>query len=139
MIPALMALAMAATGSAPATATAAATATATPRVEGVWHNPKNSVAVKTGTCGDKLCGWVVRATDEAQADARDGGTPKLIGTALLREYRPSGRRKWSGQIFVPDMGRTFGSTLMLVDANTISVKGCLIGGFLCKTQIWRRG
>ena len=139
MVPALMALAMAATGSAPATATAAATATATPRVEGVWHNPKNSVAVKTGTCGDKLCGWVVRATDEAQADARDGGTPKLIGTALLREYRPSGRNKWSGQIFVPDMGRTFGSTLALVDANTISVKGCLIGGFLCKTQIWRRG
>ena len=76
---------------------------------------------------------------EAQADARDGGTPKLIGTALLREYRPSGRNTWSGTIFVPDMGRTFGSTLKLVDANTISVKGCLIGGFFCKSQIWHRG
>ncbi|MEG8048746.1 DUF2147 domain-containing protein [Sphingomonas aurantiaca] len=108
-------------------------------MEGVWHNPKNSVAVKTGACGDKLCGWVVRADDEAQADARDGGTPKLIGTALLREYRPHGRNTWSGQIFVPDMGRTFGSTLTLLDANTIAVKGCLIGGFLCKTQTWRRG
>lgn len=128
MIPALMALAMAATSPAPASS-----------VEGIWHNPKNSVAVKTGACGDRLCGWVVRATNEAQADARDGGTAKLIGTALLRDYRRSGRGKWSGQIFVPDMGRTFGSTLMLVDANTISVKGCLIGGFLCKSQIWHRG
>ncbi|MGA1799464.1 DUF2147 domain-containing protein [Sphingomonas sp. 4RDLI-65] len=128
---ALMALAMIASSPAPVPTTSP--------VEGIWHNPKNSVAVKTGACGDRLCGWVVRASDEAQADARDGGTPKLIGTALLREYRPSGRNKWSGTIFVPDMGRTFGSTLMLVDANTISVKGCLIGGFLCKTQIWRRG
>ncbi len=143
MIPALMALAMAAGSPAPAS-----------RVEGVWHNPKNSVAVRTGACpdkmgpdkmgpdktgGDKLCGWVVRATDEAQADARDGGTPKLIGTALLREYRPSGRNTWAGQIFVPDMGRTFGSTLKLIDANTISVKGCLIGGFFCKSQTWHRG
>jgi len=128
MSPVMMALAMAAGGSAAASP-----------VEGVWHNPKNSVAVKTGACGDRLCGWVVRASDEAQADARDGGTPKLIGTALLREYRPSGRRKWSGQIFVPDMGRSFGSTLTLVDTNTIDVKGCLIGGFLCKTQTWHRG
>ena len=127
MSPALMALAVVAAGLPPA-----------PSVVGVWHNPKNSVAVKTGACGDKLCGWVVRANDQAQADARDGGTPKLIGTALLREYRPSGRRKWSGQIYVPDMGRTFGSTITLVDSNTIDVKGCLIGGFLCKTQTWRR-
>ena len=133
MVAALMALAMA----------AGSPATASP-VEGVWHNPKNSVAVKTGACpdktgGSKLCGWVVRADDAAQADARDGGTPKLIGTALLREYRPSGRNRWSGQIFVPDMGRIFGSTLTLVDADTIDVKGGLIGGFLCKTQTWRRG
>lgn len=128
MIPAVLALAMIAGGAVPASP-----------VEGVWHNPKNSVAVKTGACGDKLCGWVVRADDEAQADARDGGTPKLIGTALLREYRPHGRNTWSGQIFVPDMGRTFSSTLTLLDANTIAVKGCLIGGFLCKTQTWRRG
>jgi uncharacterized protein (DUF2147 family) len=127
MSPALMALAVVAAGLPPA-----------PPVVGVWHNPKNSVAVKTGACGDKLCGWVIRANDQAQADAREGGTPKLIGTALLREYRPSGRRKWSGQIYVPDMGRTFGSTITLVDSNTIDVKGCLIGGFLCKTQTWRR-
>jgi uncharacterized protein (DUF2147 family) len=130
-----MALAVVAAGLPPARPLASPPA---PPVVGVWHNPKNSVAVRTGACGDKLCGWVVRANDQAQADARDGGTPKLIGTALLREYRPSGRRKWSGQIYVPDMGRTFGSTITLVDSNTIDVKGCLIGGFLCKTQTWRR-
>ncbi|RZM31437.1 MAG: DUF2147 domain-containing protein, partial [Sphingomonas sp.] len=99
MAPAMLALALIAGSPGPASPVEPAA-----RVEGVWHNPKNSVAVKTGSCGDKLCGWVVRADAEAQADARDGGTPKLIGTALLREYRPSGRWKWSGQIFVPDMG-----------------------------------
>ena len=131
MVPALMAFAMVAGGPVPAPSPAT--------VEGVWHNPKNSVAVRTGACGDRLCGWVVRATDEAQGDARDGGTPRLIGTAIMREYRPNGRNTWAGQVFVPDMGHSFGSTMKLVDANTISVKGCLIGGILCKSQIWRRG
>ena len=135
---ALMALAMTASGPAAGEPVSA---------EGTWHNPKNSVAVRTGACPDArgggtgsgtLCGWIVRADAKARADARNGGTPELIGTALLRDYRPSGRRKWSGQIYVPDMGRTFGSTITLVDANTIDVKGCLIGGLICRTQTWRR-
>jgi uncharacterized protein (DUF2147 family) len=105
---------------------------------GTWHNPKNSVAVKTGACGDKLCGWVVRASDKAKADVERHGGPPLIGTALLREYRVSGRGKWSGQVWIPDMGRAFGSTIAMNDANTITVKGCLIGGFICKSQVWRR-
>ena len=105
---------------------------------GTWHNPKNSVAVRTGRCGDRLCGWVIRATDKAQADVATKGYPPLLGTALLREYKASGRGRWSGQIYVPDMGRAFGSTVTMVDADTLNVKGCLIGGFICKSQIWRR-
>ncbi|MGP7795427.1 DUF2147 domain-containing protein [Sphingomonas sp. CLY1604] len=105
---------------------------------GVWHNPRNSVAVKTGHCGERLCGWVVRATDKAKSDVAGKGYPPLIGTALLRGYRTSGKGRWSGQIYVPDMGRAFGSTVTMVDADTLNVRGCLIGGFICKSQIWRR-
>ena len=105
---------------------------------GTWHNPRNSVAVKTGRCGDRLCGWVIRASEKAKDDVAGKGYPPLLGTALLRDYRTSGKGRWSGQIYVPDMGRAFGSTVTMVDADTLNVKGCLIGGFLCKSQIWRR-
>ena len=112
-------------------AAAASAGTATqPSIEGIWHNPKNSVAVRTGACGNRLCGWVVRASDKAKADARNGGAPDLIGTALLRDYRHNGRNKYSGQVWIPDMGRAFGSTITVVDPNTLNVKGCLIGGFI---------
>ena len=105
---------------------------------GIWHNPKNSVAVKTGRCGEKLCGWVIRASEQAKADVISKGYPPLLGTALLRSYKASGRGRWSGQIYVPDMGRAFGSTVTMIDGDTLNVKGCLIGGMLCKSQIWRR-
>lgn len=105
---------------------------------GIWHNPKNSVAVRTGHCGAMLCGWVIRASDKAKADVTSKGYPPLIGTALLRGYHANGKARWAGQIYVPDMGRTFGSTVTMVDADTLSVRGCLIGGFICKSQIWRR-
>jgi len=117
----------------------AATAVPAPAaIVGVWHNPKNSVAVKTGACGQRLCGWIVRASAKAQADARRAGAPELIGTALLRSYRPNGRGRWSGQVWIPDMGRAFGSTITQLDPDTLNVKGCLIGGFICKSQVWRR-
>ena len=122
-----------------ALALAAAPAAPPPSLAGTWHNPKQTVAVKTGQCGNRVCGWIVRASDKAKADAARGGAGQaLIGTMLLRGYRASGRGRWSGQVFVPDMNRSFGSTIQMVDADTLNVKGCLIGGFICKSQIWRR-
>lgn len=117
---------------------AASAASPSAAILGTWHNPKNSVAVRTGRCGDKLCGWVIRASDKTQRDVADKGYPPLIGTALLREYKADGKQRWAGQIYVPDMGRAFGSTVTMVDGDTLNVRGCLIGGFICKSQIWRR-
>ena len=105
---------------------------------GLWMNPHGSVAVRTGACGDKLCGWVVWANAEAQADARDGGTAQLIGTALLENYRPDGAGNWSGTVFVVDRGQRFYSEIQPIDADSIKLKGCILHGLICRSQIWHR-
>lgn len=107
-------------------------------VEGVWTNPQGSVQVRTGQCGDKLCGWVVWASEKAKADSAKKGNTSLIGTAVLRDYQASGKARWSGEIYIPDMRSSFGSTITLVDAQTLKVRGCALGGLFCKTQNWRR-
>lgn len=122
-------------GQAPAHAIAAAAAGG---IVGTWMNPHGSVAVRTGACGDKLCGWIVWASAEAQADARDGGTAHLVGTALLEDYKPNGAGSWSGTVFVPDRGQRFYSELNAIDANAMKVKGCILHGLICRSQIWRR-
>lgn len=109
-----------------------------PGVEGVWSNPKGSVQVKTGTCGDKLCGVVVYASQKAQADAKKAGAQPLLGTTLLRDYRADGTARWSGQVFVPDRQASYYSTIQLVDAQTLKVSGCILGGLICKSQLWHR-
>ena len=106
--------------------------------EGLWLSPHNNVAVRTGACGDRLCGWIVWADREAQDDARDGGTPRLIGTELLEDYRPEGKGQWRGTVFVPDMGRRFSSQINQLSASQLRVKGCILGGLICKSQLWTR-
>lgn len=106
---------------------------------GVWRNPKNSVHVEIKPCGGgSACGDVVWATDEAKADAKKGGTANLIGLQLLRDFQLQKNGSWKGKVFVPDLNMTFNGTADFPDASTMKAKGCLIGGFLCKSQTWRR-
>ena len=107
-------------------------------VEGVWRNPKNSVHVNIKPCGQKLCGYVVWASDDAKEDARKGGTENLVGLQLLRDFGPEKPGVWKGKVLVPDLRATFAGRAELVDANTLRARGCLVAGVFCKGQTWRR-
>ena len=102
----------------------------------VWHNPSNSVHVRTEACGASLCGVIVWANDKAKADAKRGGTDPLIGTTLFRDFTSDGPDRWRGQVFVPDIRRTFSGTITRVDATTITGRGCLVGRVGCRSQTW---
>lgn len=108
------------------------------RPDGLWLNPRNSVAVRTGPCGDRLCGWVVWADAQARADALDSGVSQLVGTRLLEDYRPDGRHQWSGTVYVPDMGRHFASYIEQTSPRQLKIRGCILGGLLCRSQLWTR-
>lgn len=104
----------------------------------VWINPYNTVKVATGDCGRNLCGWVIWASPEAEQEAREGGVAHLVGTELLQNYRSTGPGTWQGRVFVPDMGKTYYSTIKLLNPNALRISGCIWGGLICKSQVWRR-
>jgi uncharacterized protein (DUF2147 family) len=105
---------------------------------GTWANPQGSVHVRAHSCGADLCGTVVWANEEAKKDARDGGTPQLIGVELFRDFERETETLWRGKVFVPDMGKTLSGTIDFVDDRTLQGRGCLFGRILCKTQIWTK-
>jgi uncharacterized protein (DUF2147 family) len=107
-------------------------------LRGNWRNPEGSVTIKVDECGKHLCGWIATASAEAISDAKDGGTDHLIGTKLFDGYHRDGPNYWSGTVFVPDLGHTFASHITLIDNNHARVAGCLVGRFLCQSQVWQR-
>ncbi|WP_375393970.1 DUF2147 domain-containing protein [uncultured Sphingomonas sp.] len=117
-----------------AAAQAAAPVPALPTIEGQWHNLTSSVEVRIGPCAKALCGWATRASPGAGAAAKNGGTPELVGTELLRDVTPSGKGRWSGTLFVPDRDITVWASVALADAGTITMRGCLVPNFICKSQ-----
>lgn len=106
---------------------------------GRWINPRNSLAVETRPCaGGTLCGRIVWVSPRARAAARLAGLPDLVGTPMLQGYRRVGPDGWLGRVFVPDMGRSFSSRLRQTSPTTLVISGCVLRGYLCRSQVWRR-
>ncbi len=106
--------------------------------EGRWTNPKGSVTVAISACGPAWCGTVIEASDKAKADAAKGGTANLIGTQLMSGFTAAGEGKWKGRLFVPDINFRARAELRMLDSNRLSVRGCMAGKMLCKSQTWTR-
>lgn len=104
---------------------------------GTWCNARDSVRIRVAPCGAGLCGTVVAADQRARDDAAAGGTERLVGTQLFRNFRRGAGGAWQGTVFVPDLGQEFDGTLSLQGANTLVGTGCVLPG-LCKSQTWTR-
>lgn len=125
-------------GVALATLALAGNAAAATPPPGVWTNPANTVHVAFERCGAAVCGTVVWASAKARADAQRGGTGQLVGAQLFRDFVEEAPGRWSGEVFVPDIGRTISGTLTLIDKRTLTGEGCLLPGIGCKGQTWKR-
>lgn len=106
---------------------------------GVWRNPKDNVRVEIRPCGAAACGTVIWASPKAQAKARKAGTSSLVGTQVLKNLELDERQGvWRGKVFVPELNRNFTGVAEPVNAGQLRAKGCVIGGLLCKSQVWTK-
>ena len=116
----------------------ASAASAVP-IEGRWQNPKDSVIIDVAQCGaGTWCGRVSWASSKARADARKGGTQRLVGTRLLSGLRPDGDGGWKGRAYLPKRNMHANAIIRTAGSDTMVVKGCLVGGMICKQQRWTR-
>ena len=111
---------------------------AVPVPTGVWANPKETVKVRFRACGQAMCGRVVWASPQAEADARSGSDGPLVGTDLFRDFVAEGSGVWSGSVLVPDLGQSVTGTITRSGPNTLIGEGCLFAGIGCKRQVWHK-
>lgn len=114
-------------------------ATSTLSPIGFWMNPAGTVVVEVRPCSERLyCGRAQWASEKAMADARRGGTAQLVGTELMRGFKPAGPGRWKGQLFIADRNQTSSGEIRLLDDERLRVSGCAVGRILCKSQVWTR-
>ena len=122
----------------PAGALIATTAVAAPGIEGTWTNPARDVNVRIARCGRTQCGRVTAASPYARKRAASAGTQSLVGTEVISNIEQTGPDSWRADIFVPDQNVHSSGDISLLRRDEMSVRGCMVGGLICKEQNWTR-
>jgi uncharacterized protein (DUF2147 family) len=116
---------------------------------GTWHTQGRLAQVHIAKCAQDLCGTIVAlkdpidpATGKPQTDTENEDPTKrtraVMGLQVVTGMKPDGANRWSGQFYSPEDGKTVSGNLILKDANTLTVQGCIMGGLLCRSETWTR-
>lgn len=117
-------------------------------VTGNWFTYKSKSMVRISQCGTGLCGQIVwlrkglnskgqPVRDERNRDKRYRAR-QVLGLTTFSGLAPSGPGRWSGLMYNPDDGRTYKGSLTILNASSIRVEGCRVGGGLCGQRSWVR-
>lgn len=114
-----------------------------PAEAGRWITESGNVEVDIASCGEALCGTVVRVLGN-RSMSRPGETMKAadtrspLGMQVMSDFKPAGSGEWRGYIYNREDGKTYDCLIELVDHDRLKVqpfKGDPASG---KMQVWRR-
>jgi uncharacterized protein (DUF2147 family) len=118
------------------------------RPEGVWVSEDGGLKVRISDCGtDRLCGTVIwlgepndprtgrPKTDKRNPDPAKRSRP-LIGLHV-GGFKPAGPNEWAGLIYNADDGHIYRAHLLVQDADTLRLQGCVLR-VLCRGHTWTR-
>jgi uncharacterized protein (DUF2147 family) len=110
---------------------AAASAAAAVDLRGVWLVEDQTGEIEIENCAGLLWGIVVWE--------RTPGRPILLGMRAVTEPHAEGPQTiWRGQIYNSRNGKTYEASIKPVDADTLHLEGCVLGGLFCGGQNWTR-
>jgi uncharacterized protein (DUF2147 family) len=116
---------------------------------GHWLTENSRAKVTIVSCGGALCGNIVALkepddpatgkprTDSYNPDAAKRARP-VIGVQIVIDMKPDTADRWKGEVYNVEDGKTYSGSITLVNATTLNLQGCALGGLICKTQTWTR-
>ncbi len=114
---------------------------------GTWLTQAGDAKVLVRPCGAAICGkvvWLKQPIDDATGKPQTDGknpdpalrTRRIVGLQLFLDMLPSTSSSWSGRVYNADDGKSYASTVALLDEARLEVRGC--AGALCGSEIWTR-
>ncbi|XHE11960.1 DUF2147 domain-containing protein [Agrobacterium deltaense] len=98
-------------------------------IDGNWARGDGNAKVLIAPCGDNICAtntWI------------KPGTPKeKAGDRLVMDIKPDENGVYSGTAFDPQRDKSYRITVT-VDGSSMTTKGCIVAGLLCKGISWTR-
>jgi len=116
---------------------------------GTWLTSDKKGKIRIVSCGAAICGnlvWLAEPLDpethQSKVDKHNSNASlqsrPLLGIPIVLNMAPTGGDKWEGQVYNAEDGGTYTGSFAMTGANTAELKGCVMGGLICKGQTWTR-
>jgi uncharacterized protein (DUF2147 family) len=97
---------------------------------GTWTRPSTGAQISFYDCSGKLCAKVVSVKDQTKKDA--------VGKVIMTGAAKSGDNAWKGDLLNTEDGKTYSGTVTYQGAKALNLKGCALGGLICKDETLTR-
>ncbi|WP_037545332.1 DUF2147 domain-containing protein [Stappia stellulata] len=109
---------------------------------GIWQRPSGTSRIEISKCGSALCGTLVWLK-APRADTKNPDPAKrsrsLLGTRTVMGMTPAGEPGvWTGRVYNAEDGKTYKGRMVLEGPDRLSLKGCVLGGLICRGETWNR-
>jgi uncharacterized protein (DUF2147 family) len=94
---------------------------------GTWTRPSNGTKVNFYDCGGKLC---AKVTSSSNKDS--------VGKTIMTGAAKTGDNTWKGDLLNTEDGQTYSGVVTLEGPKALNLKGCVLGGIVCKGETWVR-
>jgi len=118
---------------------------------GTWLTENGRAQVRIVNCGGALCGNIVWLKEPIDPDTHQPKLDKynpdaslrsrpLLGVPIVLDMKPAGPDKWDGHVYKADEDSPgiYTGSFTMTGPNTAELKGCVMGGLICKSQTWTR-
>jgi len=118
---------------------------------GTWLTENGRAQVRIVNCGGALCGNIVWLKEPIDPDTHQPKLDKynpdaslrsrpLLGVPIVLDMKPAGPDKWDGHVYKADEDSPgiYTGSFAMTGPNTAELKGCVMGGLICKSQTWTR-
>jgi uncharacterized protein (DUF2147 family) len=109
---------------------------------GEWTVADGVARIGIDICNGKLWGIVTWEKEPGGVDSNNPDparrTEPTLGMPVLIDMASAGEARWEGQIYNAKNGKSYNASVTLVGQNDLKVEGCLLSGFLCGGETWKR-
>lgn len=100
-----------------------------PDISGVWMRGDGNARVRIAPCGSDVCATNLWIKDTSGGEA--------VGDRLVMTMKPTSASTLSGKAYDAKRNLTYSMTIK-VKKNSLSTRGCVLGGVICKNVGWSR-
>jgi uncharacterized protein (DUF2147 family) len=108
-------------------------------IAGTWLSQSGETRVRFSPCGGIFCGvivWVSKPGKDVNNPDESKRERSLVGIQMVT-MKPQGGGSYSGHLYNYQDGKTYSGKAKVTGAG-LELSGCVLGGLICRSQVWKR-